>query len=451
MRSFRIGSVFGIPIQLDLTFLLVLPLFAYLIGAQTGVWVGTLGDVFGTTVSLGQFGEGVFPFVLGLVAAVGLFASVLLHELGHSVVAMRYGYPIESITLWLFGGIANLREMPEDWKQELAVAIAGPIVSVALGAAFFLGVLLVPTDPGTGGSAFVFVVGYLAITNLALAVFNLLPGFPMDGGRVLRALLARDRPYARATQIAAEVGKLFAIVLGLAGLFVLGNIFLAGIALFIYIGASSEAQQTVMKAAFEGVRVRDVMTPADQVNVVRTDDSVAALLERMFTERHTGYPVVRDGTIAGMVTLEDARSVREVERDAYRVEEVMSTELVTVGPDEDAMAALTRMQSSGVGRLLVVRGAGDPETTDLTTDHGAFVGLITRTDLMTALNVIQSSGAQGVQSIQRSGPEPPAEATDRADRTDPDRRTADSTRPDPDRERFSERQTDGGDDGDGTA
>ncbi|MFC5971653.1 site-2 protease family protein [Halomarina salina] len=448
MRSFRIGSVFGIPIQLDLTFLLVLPLFAYLIGAQTGLWVDTLGQVFGTTISLGSLGEGVSPYLLGLAAAIGLFASVLLHELGHSVVAMRYGYPIESITLWLFGGIASFREMPENWKQELAIAIAGPVVSVLVGVVCYLGVFVLPADPGAAGSAFVFVVGYLAITNVALAVFNLLPGFPMDGGRVLRALLARNRPYARATQIAAEVGKLFAIVLGLGGLFLLNNIFLAGVALFIYIGASSEAQQTVMKAAFEGVRVRDVMTPADRVSVVQATDSVATLLDKMFTERHTGYPVVRDGQVVGLVTLEDARSVREVERDAYRVEEVMTTDLVTIGPDEEAMTALTQMQSNRVGRLLVVRSVG-PDAGGLSTDDGSLVGLITRTDLMTALNVIQTTGSEGARAVRQTGPEPPGETgdggtTDRRDQGPSERRTTDSSRSDPDR--FSDRQTDGGDD-----
>ncbi|MWG34507.1 site-2 protease family protein [Halomarina oriensis] len=427
MRSFRIGSVFGIPIKLDLTFLLVLPLFAYLIGAQTDLWRETLGTTLGVTIDLGPFAQGLFPFALGFVAAVGLFASVLLHELGHSVVAMRYGYPIESITLWLFGGVANLGEMPEDWREELAIAIAGPVVSVGLGAILLVGLFALPSEATAATAALLFVVGYLAVTNVALAVFNLLPGFPMDGGRVLRALLARTRTYARATQIAAEVGKLFAIVLGLSGVFLLNNLFLAGIALFIYIGASSEAQQTMMKAAFEGVRVRDVMTRAERVETVHAEDSVATLLDRMFTERHTGYPVVRDGAIVGMVTLEDARSVREVERDAYRVEEVMTTELVTIGPEEDAMAALAKMQSGGVGRLLVIQGAGDPERADLTTDHGAFVGLVTRTDLMTALDVIRSSGSQGPVNVRRresDGPDGRLQSdTDRdtlADRHQPD-------------------------------
>ncbi|WP_254545471.1 site-2 protease family protein [Halomarina pelagica] len=379
MRSFRIGSAFGIPIKLDLTFLLVLPLFAYIIGREVGTWVETLNNLFGAGIALDGMAAGLMPYALGTVAAVGLFASVLLHELGHSLVARRFGFPIASITLWLFGGIAQLSEMPEDWKQELYIAVAGPIVSIALGVGLYLLFAVIPPG-GAVVSALLFVVGYLAITNLALAAFNLLPGFPMDGGRVLRALLARTRSYARATQIAAEVGKTFAILLGLFGLFAGFNIFLVGVAFFIYIGASSEAQQTLMKAAFEGVRVRDIMTPRERLHTIDADDSVATLIDRMFRERHTGYPVMRDGRVVGLVTLEDAKAVNEVERDAYRVEEVMSTDLITIGPDDDAMTALTRMQESGVGRLLVM-------------DGDELVGLVSRTDLMTALTIIRSSGS----------------------------------------------------------
>jgi Zn-dependent protease/CBS domain-containing protein len=385
MRSFRIGSVFGIPLKLDLTFLLVLPLFAYLIGTQVGFYVEQLNRLFGTSIEAAALTGGNVPLVVGTVAAVGLFAGVVLHELGHSLTAMRYGVEIDSITLWLFGGVARLTEMPEDWKQELYVAIAGPIVSVLLGVACYGAFLVVPGALAAGGAgttlaaAATFVLGYLALVNVLLAGFNMLPGFPMDGGRVLRALLARTRSYARATQIAAEVGKGFAILLGIVGLLNGLNIFLVGIAFFIYIGASSEAQQTMTKAAFEGVLVRDVMTPRDRVDTVEAGSSVADLLDRMFRERHTGYPVIRNGAVVGLVTLQDAEAVREVERDAYRVEEVMTADLLTIGPDADAMDALTRMQQEGVGRLLVM-------------DDEELVGLITRSDLMTALDIIRSSG-----------------------------------------------------------
>ncbi len=374
MRSFTVGRAFGIPIKLDLTFLLVLPLFAWLIGSQVGTLVESLNLLFGTELDGATLTAGNLDLVLGAVAAVGLFVGVVLHELGHSLVAMRFGFPIDSITLWIFGGIARLTETPEEWKQELLIAVAGPAVSVALGVLSY-GVVLV-----TGGlPAVQFLFGYLALINITLAIFNLLPGFPMDGGRVLRALLARNRPFAEATQTAAEVGKIFAIILGLFGLFS-GNWLLIGIAFFIYIGATSEAQQTVMNAAFRDVRVRDVMTPAEKLNTVDADISVADLMETMFRERHTGYPVMDRGELVGMVTLDDARQVSDVEREAYTVRDVMSDDLKTIPASDDAMSAFEQLQQHGIGRLLVIDADGE------------LAGLVSRTDLMTAFDIIQKSG-----------------------------------------------------------
>ena len=375
MRGIRIGSAFGIPIRLDLTFLLVLPLFAWLIGSDVGNLATVLNGMFGSAMPVDVLTAGSTQWILGAAAATGLFLCVLLHEFGHSLVAMRYGYHIESITLWLFGGVARFAEMPEDWKQEFTIAVAGPIVSVALGVLSYVAFLAVPGTLPTVQ----FVLAYLALTNVALAVFNMLPGFPMDGGRVLRALLARRRPHARATRIAAEVGKLFAVVLAIVGLF--ANLFLVALAFFIYIGASSEAQQTVMKAAFQGVTVGDIMTPAAELDTVTADTSIVTLTDRMFRERHTGYPVLSQGTLVGMVTLDDTREVREVEHDAYRVEDVMATELVTISPGADAMDAISMMQREKVGRLPVVDEAGD------------LVGLISRSDLVTAFNIIRTRGS----------------------------------------------------------
>jgi len=383
MRSFRIGRLFGIPIELDLTFLVVLPLFAYLIGSSLGEYGRLLNEWLGPAAAVdvsALTGDTTLAFAVGSLAAIGLFTGVVLHELGHSLVAMRFGFPISSITLWLFGGVAQLTEMPEDWKQELYIAIAGPVVSVALGVISYAAFSVVAPVGGTAVAVVRFLLAYLAVMNVALAAFNMLPGFPMDGGRVLRALLARTRPYAQATQYAAEVGKLFAILLGLFGLFGGGGLFLVAIAFFIYIGASSEAQRTTMAAAFEGVAVSDIMTPRDDVRTVTIDTSIAELFSRMLSERHTGYPVVEGGRVVGVVTLDDAQSVREVERDAYTVGEVMSDQLHAVAPDADAMDALEQMQESGVGRLLVMDGEN-------------LVGLISRTDLMTALDIIKQRGA----------------------------------------------------------
>jgi len=375
MASFRVGRILGIPIELDLTFLLVLPLFAWVIGSQVDFWIDTLEILPGAVAPGGSLTEGMTPWLLGLAAAVGLFVGVLLHELGHSVVALRFGFEIESIKLWLLGGIAQFTEMPEDWRQEFAVAVAGPIASVGVGAASYGVFAAVPP----GFPAVRFVAGYLALMNVALAGFNMLPGFPMDGGRVLRALLARNRPHVRATQIAATVGKGFAVLMGLVGLVAFDPILLV-LALFIYMGASGEAQRTALKAAFEGVSVRELMTPAGELQTVTEGTSVAELLERMLREHHVGYPVVRGGEYVGMVTLEDTRSVREVERDAYRVEDVMDRDVPTAHPGDAAMDALETMQESGVGRLPVMA-------------DGELVGLISRSDLMMAFNVARSDDA----------------------------------------------------------
>jgi Zn-dependent protease/CBS domain-containing protein len=388
MRGIKVGSAFGIPIRLNWTFLVVLPLFAYLIGGQVSTIAEVMNEVAGLGVDAGALAAGATPWALGLAAAVGLFVGVLLHEFGHSLVAMRYGYEIESITLWLLGGLASFKEFPEDWKHEFWIAIAGPLVSVAVGVACYAVVLLAPV----GGDAVLFVFGYLALLNVVLAVFNMLPAFPMDGGRVLRALLARNQPRAQATQRAAALGKVFAFLMGIVGLFTF-QLLLIVLAFFVYIAASGEAQQTTLKAAFEGVTVGDVMTAREDLHTVTEDTSVAELMSRMFEERHTGYPVLDGDDLVGMVTLEDARSVREVERDAYRVDDVMATDVVAVAPEADALNALQAMQENGVGRLPVVDADGE------------LVGLISRSDLMTAFNIIQTGGTPRIVSGRRMEPD----------------------------------------------
>jgi len=398
MRSFEIGRVFGIPIKLAPSFLLVLPLFAWLIGSQVGLWVDLFAVLPGAAFATASLTTGPTPWILGAVAAIGLFVGVLLHELGHSVVALRYGYEIDSIRLWFLGGVAQFTEMPEDWRQEFAVAIAGPLVSVALGVGSYAAFTILPSSGGPIG----FVLAYLAAMNIALAGFNMLPAFPLDGGRVLRALLARTRPHAQATELAASVGKAFAVLLGLAGL-VSFDVFLVAIALFIYVGAAGEARQVATKAAFEGVTVRNVMTPVESVRAVSPETSVAELLDRMFRERHTGYPVLRNGELVGLVTLDDARDVREIERDAYRVDDVMTTDVRTIGLDADATEALNAMQRHGIGRLPVVDRSGE------------LVGILSRSDLLTALAVIRMGGSPPVANRESiiGSMQPPKETTQR--------------------------------------
>lgn len=376
-RSFRIGSLFGIPIKLDITFLLILPVFAWIIGSQISDLTTLLNTTLSAAITSQRTTSEQWPWILGSIAALGLFASVVLHELGHSLMAIRYDVPIDSITLWLFGGIAQLTDQPTDWRQEFTIAIAGPAVSVGIGLGAYAVMVVLPVQ----FDAPRFVFGYLAVMNIALAAFNMLPGFPMDGGRVLRALLSRNRPFTKATQIAAEVGKGFAVILGLVGLLML-NIFYIGLAFFIYIGAVGEAQQTVIKTAFEGVTVHDIMTPASILDTVSSEMTITDLLEQMFTQRHTGYPVVDEGRLVGIVTLNDAHEIISAERDAFTVADAMSTDLLTISPESDAMEAFTEIHRHEVGRLLV------------TDERGELVGLISRTDLVTALNIIRQSGEQ---------------------------------------------------------
>jgi len=376
MRGLRLGRVFGIPVQLNWTFLLILPIFAWIIGSDIVRLTELVNDLLGSAIASDPLTVGLTPWLLGTAAAGGLFGGVLLHEFGHSLMAMRYDVEIDSITLWLLGGVASFKEIPEDWHQEFNIAIAGPAVSVLLGVIAFVVFQTLPTalDPVR------FVVGYLALMNVGLAVFNMLPGFPMDGGRVLRALLARNRPHARATQLASEVGKTFAFVLGLFGLFAFSPLMIL-LAFFIYMAASGEAQQSMLKSAFQGVTVGDIMTARQELLVVDPETTISDLLTRMLTERHTGYPVVDSREeLIGMVTLDDARSITEVERDAYTVGDVMERDVTAIAPTADAFTALQAMQEHGVGRLPVVDEAGN------------LIGIVSKTDLMTAFNVIQSRG-----------------------------------------------------------
>lgn len=376
-KSYRIGRVFGIPLELDVTLLLVLPAFAWLIGAQIETVVPLLNQAFGTEIAVEALTGTVRPWLVGLLAAVGLFVGVALHELGHAVVAMRYDYEIDSITLWLLGGLAQLVDRPREWRHEFWIAVAGPLVSVAVGVGCYLALLAVPAGMDVAG----FVLAYLALLNVALAVFNMLPAFPLDGGRVLRAILARSMSYVRATRLVTVVGKGFAVLLGLGGI-VTANLFWVAIAVFVYIAATAESRQMMLDATFEGLEVRDVMSPAADLPTVPPELTVDRLLERMFHERHTYYPVVADGQIGGVVTLEDVQAVDRTRRIGMGVDEVMTPfgELDRIEADSEAMAAFRTLQQSDHDVLLVV-------------DRGSVVGVVTFENLMSAREIVREHRA----------------------------------------------------------
>jgi Zn-dependent protease/predicted transcriptional regulator len=376
MWNYRIATVIGIPIRVNITLLVFLPVVVWLIGSQVGtqegaeIWVEMLSGLSPHELTPEQLQEGNTPWILGAFAAVGLFFGVTVHELGHAWTARRFDINISSITLWIFGGMAHMDENPDDWRVEFWIAIAGPVTSLFVALAFFLPLQFLPPV-----GVLVFVFGWLAIMNVVLAVFNMVPAFPMDGGRVLRALLSRNRPYAQATATAATVAKFLAVGMGILGL--LGNPILVLIALFVYVAATSESRMTAMSEALSGVDVADLMTR--EVKTASPEATVAELFERMLVERHTGYPVVRNGEVVGIVTLEDAKEVAPHEREAVRVEDIMTRDVVTVEPDEDAYDVLQKLSRNDFGRLVVV-------------EKGEIAGIISRTDVMTALDVLQSGG-----------------------------------------------------------
>ena len=340
--SIRIARIGGIEVKLHLTFLLLL------------AWIATA-----------YYLQGGFSAALeGTLFIVLLFGCVLLHEFGHAIAARAYGIKVPDITLLPIGGVARLQRMPDHPVHELVVAIAGPAVNVVIAAALFLFIGLdtnvadleqLPSPkPGLATK--------LAVVNVWLVLFNLLPAFPMDGGRILRAGLAMRMSYSRATNIAASIGQGMAFLFGFLGLFT--NPFLIFIALFVYLGASQEAAAAQMKEISTGLPVSEAMVThlvkldeADTLN-----DAVEALLR---TSQHE-FPVVDDqGTILGVLTQDDLIPALRSHGPGHSVTQVMHRNLPQVGELDPFDAAFRLMQECGCPALPVVD------------EDGRFVGLIT--------------------------------------------------------------------------
>jgi Zn-dependent protease/CBS domain-containing protein len=373
MKNFKIGRITGIPIRLNITLVVFLPLLAWLISReeQLSFYAGVVDSIAPRTVDAAAVQSGTAPVIVGVATALGLFVGVLLHELGHSWTARRYGITITSITLWIFGGMARMEDLPEDWNVELYVALAGPAMSVLVGAACYASLFVLPAQP-----ILVVVVGSLAVINVTLAIFNLVPAFPMDGGRVLRALLARSRPYAEATRTAATVGKFMAVLIAVLAVLAFAPILLL-VAMFVYVAAGAESRATVLRELLEGVTVRELMST--DVRTVTPETTVAEFLDRVLTERTTAYPVMERGTVTGVVTLDSIRSVPVDDRKTTTVTDVMGSSPPTVAPDADAFDALSAMSATAGDRVLVV-------------EEGRFVGQLTTDDFMTAIEVLQGLG-----------------------------------------------------------
>ncbi len=361
-NSIQIGKIMGIPIRLHITFLLILPVFAYIFASNSPRF--GFNDVASIPVRA----------ILSMSAAILLFACVLLHELGHSYVALKHGYGIQSITLFLFGGVSSLEEIPRTPKIELRMALAGPGVSFFIGFILLLFYNLLKTSfIDNPYLRLLLIIGYI---NIILFIFNLMPAFPMDGGRVLRATLAKRMSYLKATRTAAGIGRMFAIIMGIFGLLTVsvGGFWLILIAFFIYIGASEEERATEVNVTLEGVKIKDIMS--SEVITVSPDITVEELLNLMFKSKHMGFPVVEDSKVVGIVTFTDVQNVPKEERNKVKVSQIMTKELITVDELDDAVKALKIMTLNNIGRIIV-------------TDREKMVGIVSRTDILRSIQLLE--------------------------------------------------------------
>jgi len=349
--SFSIGKIAGITIRVHVTLFIILAILSYFLYINPFPY-GFLG---------------VKPeplrIALSVIASISLFVAVLVHELSHSILSKRSGVNVKEIVLFIFGGVSMLEEMPKEPNKEIAIAAVGPLASFAL-AALSYGLAHVGIIP-----TFFVVFGNF---NLILAVFNLLPAFPLDGGRILRGFMAKKVNFVKATQIAAETGKALAIAMGVIGLF--ANPWLILIALFIYMGANEEEKMVFIENVLKKIKIAEIMTPNPVY--VTPETRASEVLEMMLKYKHLGYPVVDDGELVGIVTLNDVAKAKDA-----IVRDVMTRKVITINPEESAFKAFKLMNEHRVGRLPVV-------------EDGRLVGIVSRTDLVRTLEVVGAIGGE---------------------------------------------------------
>ena len=352
--SFKIGRAFGIDVKVHWTFFLLLFFFAFVGYRGTGDLAGVL-----VTISV----------------IVALFVCVLLHEFGHSLVAQRLGIEIPDITLLPIGGVARLKTLPERPMDEVKIAVAGPLVNVVLAPIFYgiglaLGASPLDVASPVGGFSSVgqFFV-YLGAINVALVVFNMLPAFPMDGGRVLRGSLATRLGPIRATDIASAVGQIFALGFFLIGL-LSGNFFLALIAVFIFFGANGEAQMVRQRELTRGLSISDVMGTRPRLETVSPYHTFGQVLDTLIHGYQEDFPVVDEsGDLVGMITRNEIFAAAHSPDMYANVRDLMKTEFPTISPDADLFTDGQRiLQESGLRALPVVK-------------NGNLVGMLTIDDL----------------------------------------------------------------------
>jgi Zn-dependent protease/CBS domain-containing protein len=324
--SFKIGSAWGIPIELHFTFILL------------------IAAVFILSIPTMQF----YTFFIVLF----LFVFVVFHELAHSIVARHYGIKVRKIILYPIGGVSEIEEITDNPSQEWRMAFAGPLTSVVLGVALLAVSLATSTQTFTIAT-FTTITGNfltdLATLNILLGAFNLIPAFPMDGGRVFRALLAERLKYSDATRYAVYIGKIFGVAMVIIGFWF--NFLLILVGIFVYIGASEEAEQTIISTALAGVRVKEVML--SEFGSVNPQQNLAEALEVMFKNRYHDVLVEKDGVFQGVVTWSELMKVKPEERSALRVEQ-MPIKNISVFEDESILEANKIMTREKIDLVPVV-------------------------------------------------------------------------------------------------
>lgn len=339
--SWKIGRILGIDVYVHALFLLLLGF----VGLSNWLSSGSLAQA-----------------VDGVLYILALFACVLLHEFGHSLAARQFDIPTRDITLLPIGGVARLERMPEKPLQELWVAIAGPLVNVVIAAG--LGAWLLVTSALTAFSPLGLGEGSFAqrllSVNVSLVLFNLIPAFPMDGGRVLRALLATRLDYVRATQIAALLGQGLALVFGFVGFF--GNLFLVVIAVFVWIGAGQEASMVQMKSALGGIPVRRAMLT--DFRALAPGDPLARAIELIMSGSQQDFPVVEADRVVGVLARDDLLAALSQKPPTTPVAEVMQTDFIEADSYEMLETAFARLQAHACHTMPITHG-------------GRLVGLLT--------------------------------------------------------------------------
>jgi Zn-dependent protease/predicted transcriptional regulator len=337
--SLRVGSVAGIGIYIHATFLLII---GWVVWQNRGAPPGEIAAAVGLVLSV--------------------FACVLLHELGHALTAKRFGVRTRDITLLPIGGVARLERMPTDPKQELLIAIAGPAVNVVIAAVLFGVILAVGARVGDGAAAdspelltgalrTLGFLGTLAWINVVLVGFNLLPAFPMDGGRVLRAALAYKMDYARATRVAAGVGQVMAALFFVWGL--MGNPMLLLIAVFVYMGAQAEAQMAEIRFSIGDIRVRDAMIT--DFTVLPADATLKQAADLLLAGSQQDFPVVDGERIVGVLSRGDLMKALASKGLSAPVAEVMRRECGPVDEGAAVERVFDRMQQSQCPLVPVTR------------------------------------------------------------------------------------------------